>query len=69
LINSAKGVKLLTPLMATSPLGSPGFTGQSMPLFVSLPTWTHSGVTPAAAKALKTELVCIDTACCSWGKV
>src|ERR1035437_8304786 len=41
----------------------------SMPLFVSLPTCTHSGITPAATTALKTSLVWSCTACTSWGNV
>jgi hypothetical protein len=46
-----------------------GFESQSMPLFVSLPTCTHSGMTPFAASVLKTSYVWSYTACTSWGKV
>lgn len=44
-------------------------TSQSMPSFVSLPTWTHSGVTPAAERPLKTSFVWRETAWVSWARV
>ncbi len=37
-------------------------TSQSIPLLVSLPTWTHSGVTPAVERPLKTSSVWRETA-------
>ncbi len=44
-------------------------SSHSIPSLVSLPTCTHSGVTPAADKPPKTSTVWSDTAWVNWAKL